>query len=100
VTSLKTREGDVIGINWAHASPSILAVFPASLVEFVEALAVVSAAGSMKVARAAMTVTVFGCVFLKRISRSNDADRPAPLRSVFQAAEIQLIQRIDAGNAR
>ena len=41
--------------NWAHAGPSILAAFLASLVEFVEALTVVLAVGSVRGWRSALT---------------------------------------------
>ena len=37
-----------MGIAWAHAGPSILAAFLASMVEFVEALTVVLAVGSVR----------------------------------------------------
>jgi uncharacterized membrane protein len=42
-------------INWAHAGPSILAAFLASLVEFVEALTVVLAVGSVRGWRSALS---------------------------------------------
>ena len=38
----------MLNIGWAHAGPSILAAFLASLVEFVEALTVVLAIGSVR----------------------------------------------------
>jgi len=38
----------MVGIAWAHAGPSILAAFLASMVEFVEALTVVLAVGSVR----------------------------------------------------
>lgn len=42
-------------IDWAHAGPSVLAAFLASLVEFVEALTVVLAVGATRGWRAALT---------------------------------------------
>src|SRR5215475_11708059 len=42
-------------IGWAHAGPSVLAAFLASLVEFVEALTVVLAVGATRGWRAALT---------------------------------------------
>ncbi|MEO8714563.1 MAG: hypothetical protein ABI369_06090 [Acetobacteraceae bacterium] len=43
-----------MSIGWAHAGPSILAAFLASTVEFVEALTVVLAVGSVRGWRAAL----------------------------------------------
>ena len=42
-------------INWAHVGSSILAAFLASLVEFVEALTVVLAVGSVRGWRSALS---------------------------------------------
>lgn len=46
--------------EWAHAGPSIVAAFLASLVEFVEALTVVLAVGTVRGWRPALTGTAFG----------------------------------------
>lgn len=45
----------MMSLNWAHAGPTILAAFLASLVEFVEALTVVLAVGSVRGWRSALT---------------------------------------------
>lgn len=52
----------MISIGWAHAGPSVLAAFLASLVEFVEALTVVLAIGSVRGWRDALlgTATALG----------------------------------------
>src|SRR5579872_7365928 len=44
-------------ISWAHAAPSIIAAFLASLVEFVEALTVVLAVGTVRGWRGALAGT-------------------------------------------
>ena len=51
-------------VNWAHAGPSILAAFLASLVEFVEALTVVLAVGSVRGWRSALTGSAAGLAVL------------------------------------
>jgi Ca2+/H+ antiporter, TMEM165/GDT1 family len=51
-------------IDWAHAGPSILASFLASLVEFVEALTIVLAVGTVRGWRPAITGTLAGVGFL------------------------------------
>lgn len=48
----------MIGIGWAHGGPSVVAAFLASLVEFVEALTVVLAIGSVRGWRDALLGTV------------------------------------------
>src|SRR5258706_4902452 len=44
-------------VSWAHAGPSVLAAFLASLVEFVEALTVVLAVGTVRGWRPALAGT-------------------------------------------
>lgn len=51
-------------IDWVHAGPSVLAAFLASLVEFVEALTIVMAVGTVRGWRPAMIGTVAGAVLL------------------------------------
>ena len=51
-------------IGWAHVLPSVLAAFLASLVEFVEALTVVLAVGSVRGWRAALTGAATGLLIL------------------------------------
>lgn len=51
-------------INWAHAGPSIVAAFLASLVEFVEALTVVLAVGTVRGWRGALSGTGMALVVL------------------------------------
>lgn len=51
-------------MNWAHAGTAILAAFLASLVEFVEALTIVLAVGTVRGWRAALIGTAAGVVFL------------------------------------
>lgn len=51
-------------IDWAHAWPSVTAAFLASMVEFVEALTIVLAVGTVRGWRSAMAGTVAGVVFL------------------------------------
>lgn len=51
-------------MNWAHAGTAILAAFLASLVEFVEALTIVLAVGTVRGWRPALIGTVAGAVFL------------------------------------
>ncbi len=55
-----------MSIAWAHAGPSILAAFLASLVEFVEALTVVLAIGSVRGWRDALlgTATALGVMLI------------------------------------
>lgn len=55
--------GDTI-LDWTHAGPSIIASFLASLVEFVEALTIVLAVGTVRGWRSAIIGTVAGVVFL------------------------------------
>src|SRR5438552_12392326 len=50
--------------DWAHAGPSVLAAFLASLVEFVEALTVVLAVGTVRGWRPALTGTGLGLALL------------------------------------
>src|SRR5215813_4343472 len=51
-------------IGWAHAGPSVLAAFLASLVEFVEALTVVLAVGATRGWRSALGGTALGLLTL------------------------------------
>jgi Ca2+/H+ antiporter, TMEM165/GDT1 family len=51
-------------IDWAHAGPSVLAAFLASLVEFVEALTVVLAVGMVRGWRPALAGTGLGLLVL------------------------------------
>src|SRR5215470_6987098 len=51
-------------INWAHAGPSVLAAFLASLVEFVEALTVVLAVGTVRGWRPALAGAGLGLATL------------------------------------
>lgn len=51
-------------IDWAHAGPSVLAAFLASLVEFVEALTIVLAVGTVRGWRPAIIGTLAGVGFL------------------------------------
>jgi Ca2+/H+ antiporter, TMEM165/GDT1 family len=53
-----------IMIDWAHAGPTVLASFLASLVEFAEALTIVLAVGTVRGWRAAMSGTLTGVAFL------------------------------------
>jgi len=50
--------------DWAHATPSVLASFLASLVEFVEALTIVLAVGTVRGWRPALIGTATGALFL------------------------------------
>src|SRR5579884_435381 len=50
--------------NWSHVGPSVLASFLASLVEFVEALTIVLAVGSVRGWRPALIGTFAGVGFL------------------------------------
>jgi uncharacterized membrane protein len=56
-----------MSISWAHAGPSLLAAFLASLVECVEALTVVLAVGSTRSWRGALTGTAAALVVLLAI---------------------------------
>lgn len=51
-------------MNWAHAGTAILAAFLASLVEFVEALTIVLAVGTVRGWRPALIGAIAGAVFL------------------------------------
>src|SRR5712664_4173926 len=51
-------------IDWAHAGPSVVAAFLASLVEFVEALTVVLAVGTVRGWRPALLGTAAGLALL------------------------------------
>ncbi|MGI8508105.1 MAG: COG4280 domain-containing protein [Gemmatimonadaceae bacterium] len=51
-------------MNWAHAGTAVLAAFLASLVEFVEALTIVLAVGTVRGWRPALIGTAAGAVFL------------------------------------
>ena len=51
-------------IDWTHAAPSVLASFLASLVEFVEALTIILAVGTVRGWRPAIQGTVAGVIFL------------------------------------
>ncbi len=51
-------------MNWAHAGTAVLAAFLASLVEFVEALTIVLAVGTVRGWRSALVGTAAGAVFL------------------------------------
>jgi len=51
-------------ITWVHTGPSVIASFLASLVEFVEALTVILAVGSIRGWRSALTGTVAGVLVL------------------------------------
>ena len=51
-------------IGWAHAGPSLVAAFLASLVEFIEALTVVLAVGTVRGWRPALIGTALGLVAL------------------------------------
>src|SRR5579872_6649208 len=51
-------------IDWAHAGPSVAAAFLASLVEFVEALTIVLAVGTVRGWRPALVGTFAGVAFL------------------------------------
>src|SRR6185437_1940406 len=51
-------------VSWAHAGPSVIAAFLASLVEFVEALTVVLAVGTVRGWRPALTGTGLGLLLL------------------------------------
>jgi Ca2+/H+ antiporter, TMEM165/GDT1 family len=51
-------------INWAHAGPSLIAAFLASLVEFIEALTVVLAVGTVRGWRPALLGTALGLAVL------------------------------------
>ncbi|HET6385263.1 MAG TPA: hypothetical protein VFJ58_17870 [Armatimonadota bacterium] len=51
-------------INWAHAGPSALAAFLASLVEFVEALTIILAVGTVRGWRPAIIGTIAGVALL------------------------------------
>lgn len=51
-------------IDWTHAGPSVLAAFLASLVEFVEALTIVLAVGTVRGWRPAIIGTLAGAGFL------------------------------------
>src|SRR5216684_2607631 len=60
---LDEREGKSMP-DWAHAGPAILASFLASLVEFVEALTIVLAVGTVRGWRPALLGTLAGVGFL------------------------------------
>src|SRR5471030_710998 len=51
-------------INWSHAGPSMAASFLASLVEFVEALTIVLAVGTVRGWRPALMGAVAGALLL------------------------------------
>ena len=51
-------------MNWAHSAPSITASFLASLVEFVEALTIILAVGTVRGWRPAILGTIYGVVLL------------------------------------
>src|SRR6185437_2745079 len=51
-------------IDWAHAGPSLVAAFLASLVEFIEALTVVLAVGTVRGWRPALLGTALGLAVL------------------------------------
>ena len=51
-------------INWAHAAPSVLAAFFASIVEFIEALTIVLAVGAVRGWRGAIGGTALALVAL------------------------------------
>ena len=51
-------------MNWSHVGPSVVASFLASMVEFVEALTIVLAVGSVRGWRPALIGTFAGVVFL------------------------------------
>ncbi len=53
-----------MNVGWAHAGPSVLAAFLASLVEFVEALTVVLAVGSVRGWRSALSGSGIAVVVL------------------------------------
>ncbi len=76
----------MIGIGWAHVGPSVLAAFLASMVEFVEALTVVLAIGSVRGWRDALlgTATALG-VMLALVTALGSALTRVPL------ADIQLV---------
>lgn len=54
----------MVDFDWAHAGPTVLAAFLASLVEFVEALTVVLAVGTVRGWRHALAGTGLGLLVL------------------------------------
>ena len=79
-------------INWAHAGPSILAAFLASLVEFVEALTVVLAVGSVRGWRGALTGTgVAIAVLLALIAVLGSALTRIPLETIQLVVGVLLL---------
>src|SRR5882724_4795223 len=58
-SAAEKRPGEEAGamLSWAHAGPSVLASFLASLVEFIEALTVVLAVGTVRGWRSALAGT-------------------------------------------
>lgn len=67
-------------VNWAHAGPTVLAAFLASLVEFVEALTVVLAVGSVRGWRDALFGSAVAvAVLLALVGVLGDALTRAPL---------------------
>jgi uncharacterized membrane protein len=79
-------------INWAHAGPTALAAFLASLVEFVEALTVVLAVGSVRGWRDALTgALVAVAVLLALIALLGGALTRMPLDVLQLAAGTLLL---------
>src|SRR2546423_8729123 len=76
---------DAMG-DWAHAGPSIVAAFLASLVEFVEALTVVLAVGTVRGWRPALLGTSLGLAVLLLIVAAL-----GPALTRIPLDEVQLI---------
>src|SRR6185437_13763254 len=79
-------------VSWAHAGPSILAAFLASLVEFVEALTVVLAVGTVRGWRPALTGTGLGLgLLLGAVAALGPALTRIPLGMVQLAVGVLLL---------
>ncbi|MEO8809287.1 MAG: hypothetical protein ABI386_03475 [Rhodanobacter sp.] len=79
-------------IHWAHAAPSLLASFLASLVECVEALTVVLAVGATRGWRSALTGSAAGLlVLLLIVAVLGSALTRVPLRDIQLAVGVLLL---------
>ena len=78
-------------VNWGHAWPSITAAFLASLVEFVEALTVVLAVGTVRGWRGALIGSGAAVVALLAILKSGAAY--LPLDPAYPSGRIEALLR-------
>src|SRR5665213_3358048 len=79
-------------VNWVHVGPSFLAAFLASLVEFVEALTVVLAVGTVRGWRPALTGTALAlAVLLAMVGALGPALQSIPLALVQFVVGVLLL---------